>query len=515
MATPFGLEVRSEQRSVSRGASTLWASVRVEPRAGRLERERAPLALALVVDVSGSMKGLPLAQVITSCELVAQLLGPGDRLALVTFSDRAGVRCGLTPCDEDGRRLLRDAARSMVANGQTNLHAGLEAAAGLLLGAPTGLRRALVVLSDGKPNVGLSSASQLGGYVASLRPLAVSTLGFGLHHDEDVLASVAKAGSGRYAYVPDPLLGRVELARAALAHGGVVADSMELRIKLAEGVELLSVLPSVALRHGGSGVVAPVGDLFVDESRVVALELSVDLPSSSRGLLAEVTVTGRSPDGVRQEAAARLQVDVHSGPHVRDREAQRDVLFVRGDGGRAEARALADRGSLPAAAALLREAIRTIEASEGFVRDDGTPLADQREQLEVEALNYERAGSAEERSHQRKGTTSLDVGQRAVSPPAPGRLIGLGAEVAGKSFALRQDTLIGRTRDCDIPIQSQSLSRRHARVVYLDGKFLLQDLGSTNGCLVNGARIGHAARPLAPGDVVEIGFVQFRFEPSP
>ena len=83
---------------------------------------------------------------------------------------------------------------------------------------------------------------------SALRPIGVSSLGFGAHHDENVLAAIAAAGSGRYAYIPDPVLARVELARAALAHGGIVAEQLELELRPAAGVELVQLLPKAQLR---------------------------------------------------------------------------------------------------------------------------------------------------------------------------------------------------------------------------------------------------------------------------
>ena len=196
MSAPFGVEARCERASISSGPSTLWASIRVEPRGKALEAERAPLAVALVVDISGSMAGDPIAHVLRSCAIVSELLDARDRLAIVTFSNTAGVQCGLVACDDAGRKLVSDSLRTVTTRGGTNIHAGMVAAAGLLLEAPTGLRRTMVVLSDGQPNIGPSSHTQLASYTSSLRPIGVSTLGFGLHHYENVLTAIATAGSG-------------------------------------------------------------------------------------------------------------------------------------------------------------------------------------------------------------------------------------------------------------------------------------------------------------------------------
>jgi Ca-activated chloride channel homolog len=413
--------------------------------------------------------------------------------------------------------LITAALRTIGVEGGTNMHAGMEAAAALLLTAPAGLRRTMVVLSDGQPNVGISSASQLAQYTQSLRPIGVSTLGFGLHHDENVLGAIAVAGSGRYAYIPDPLLARVDLARAALAHGGIVAEKLELELKLGNGVELLRVLPATHLRHGGSGVKASIGDVFVDEFRLLALELAIDLAPSARGQLAEITIEGHTPSGATHKQTVKLVVDVHGGPHTIDRDAQHAILIVRSDAARADARAHADRGASPAAASLLRDMIKHIEAADGFQRNDGSQLAEMREQLEDEATNYERKASNAELQHQRKGAmqytpTLTRTAARPAQGLAPGWLIGLSHGAQNQRFQLYTDTSIGRSSDNEIPLYDGSLSRRHARILFIDNKFLLSDMGSTNGCAINGNDVFSSTNELHNGDIVKLGFVEFRFE---
>jgi Ca-activated chloride channel family protein len=516
MSTPFKLVARAEHKNVEPGKSSLWAAIRVDPTGRALEADRAPLAIVLVLDTSGSMAGEPIAHVLQSCGIVADLLEPRDQLAIVTFSDHAAVLCGLTAADAPGRDLIRKALRDVAANGSTNMHGGIAAAAGVLATAPAGLRRAMVVLSDGQPNAGISSATELGEYVRGLK-VAVSSLGFGLHHDEAVLDAVATAGSGRYAYIPDPVIARVELARAALAHGGVVADELELKIRLAEGAELVQLLPASPLRHGGAGVIAPLGDVFVDEGRVVGIELALALEPRAGGKVAEIAVEGRSPDGARHRATAVIEVDVRSGPRVVDRDAQRDVIAVLADAARVDARAQADRGAYPAAAAILRKMAQRIDACDGFVRNDGSELAELREQIEDEAANYEQKLSDQERAHKMKAAHGYKRGTPAATPmagraaaPVQASLLGTGGPVVGQVFKLVMENVIGRGTSNDIVIVSDRLSRRHTRIMFITDQFVLQDLGSTNGSRVNGVHV-HSAK-LSDGDRIELGDAQFRFE---
>jgi Ca-activated chloride channel family protein len=519
MGTPFSVLARCEHKNVEPGASAapcsrMWASIKIDPLGGGLERERAPLAVVLVADVSGSMQGSPIEHVMRSCEILIDLLGERDQLAIVTFAREAELRCGLTRIDAAGKLQLRRALGGIAAGGNTNLHGGLGVAAGVLMTAPAGLRRAMVVMSDGQPNVGLVSAPDLAGYVTGLK-LAVSSLGFGLSHDENVLNAIATAGSGRYAYIPDPALARVDLARAALAHGGIVADQLELRLQPADGVELLQVVPASPLRVGSHGVATAIGDVFVDEGRLIALEFQLALGPRATGRLAAISVSGRAPDGTVHTTTASLDVDVRAGARVVDRDAQRDIALVQADAARAQARAQADRGALPAAAEILRQAAARIDAIEGFVRNDGSLLAEIREQLDDEIASYLRKSTEQERTHQRKGSVSY----KAATPgyrqrprecaPIAAQLVGIAGPVAGKRVELFADTVIGRSSNSDVSVASDQLSRMHIRLVCLSDGWILEDSGSTNGTFVNGVRVESCL--LKDNDRIRIGNAEFRF----
>jgi phosphoserine phosphatase RsbU/P len=63
--------------------------------------------------------------------------------------------------------------------------------------------------------------------------------------------------------------------------------------------------------------------------------------------------------------------------------------------------------------------------------------------------------------------------------------------------------VIGRDMTCDLPIDDPSASRRHARFIPTAQGYVVEDLGSKNGTLVNGAPC--TARPLHQGDRVTLG----------
>jgi len=67
--------------------------------------------------------------------------------------------------------------------------------------------------------------------------------------------------------------------------------------------------------------------------------------------------------------------------------------------------------------------------------------------------------------------------------------------------------LVGRDAACDVVLDSQDVSRRHARFFLRGGAPVVEDLGSANGVYVRGARIEQASE-VAPGAPIEIGGVK-------
>jgi FHA domain-containing protein len=70
---------------------------------------------------------------------------------------------------------------------------------------------------------------------------------------------------------------------------------------------------------------------------------------------------------------------------------------------------------------------------------------------------------------------------------------------------------IGRSRDADVPIEDRYASGVHARVFPRGDRFLVEDMNSTNGTLLNGAGLRGEAE-LIDGDTIQIGDTVFRFE---
>jgi pSer/pThr/pTyr-binding forkhead associated (FHA) protein len=86
-------------------------------------------------------------------------------------------------------------------------------------------------------------------------------------------------------------------------------------------------------------------------------------------------------------------------------------------------------------------------------------------------------------------------------------LRGLSGPTLGRSYPLRDGMRIGRSRECDVFVETREISRQHARLEVSAQGVQVEDLGSTNGTFVNGKRVARA--PLQLGDELALDTVRF------
>ncbi|MEP6480170.1 MAG: DUF3662 and FHA domain-containing protein, partial [Rhodoglobus sp.] len=83
-------------------------------------------------------------------------------------------------------------------------------------------------------------------------------------------------------------------------------------------------------------------------------------------------------------------------------------------------------------------------------------------------------------------------------------------DIAGKRYPITKSrTIIGRGSEADITVDDTGTSRKHVEILWDGQRAQVNDLGSTNGSLLNGAPVSKA--PLAPDSVIDIGRTRIVF----
>ncbi len=88
-------------------------------------------------------------------------------------------------------------------------------------------------------------------------------------------------------------------------------------------------------------------------------------------------------------------------------------------------------------------------------------------------------------------------------------VLSLDGDVLGYHFLEKERFSIGRKADNEMQIDDSSVSKEHAAILTVGNDQILEDLGSTNGTLVNGIKI--QKHILQNNDVIDIGRYQLRY----
>lgn len=339
---------------------------------------RAPLAVSLVIDRSGSMAGRKL-QVTRGCAaFLAQRLGPGDHLSLVAYDDEVQLLAPLVPVGEHREALLATIGR-ISSGGSTNLSGGWLKGVETLDGAPEGAARRVVLLSDGLANVGITdrgSLRRMAERALGASGTRTSTIGFGADFDEDLMTEMAEAGGGAayFAETPDDAPGIFGREFSDLI--SLVAQNVSVEIRPEAEVRFLGVLNEFPTVPVPGGVQVQLGDAYGRERRRVVFRLHVPgLAALGPHRVAEVVLryVGVGAEIAHHELRIPVMVNLVSADEAAaaspDAEVTEEVVVLSSAKALEEARELADAGDHEAARRLLeRTASELSERARGSSR---------------------------------------------------------------------------------------------------------------------------------------------------
>ena len=287
-----------------------------------LSRVRPPLALAFVIDTSGSMRDqiggsskLEQAMAATNAILSDARLAPGDVVSLIQFDDKARVIWPLAPLGD--RTGARAALKQLGAyTGGTQMARGLAAAHHELSRIEQGgVAHRVLVLTDGQtfdaPECHVA-AHQLADLNAPL-----VTIGVGDDYNEELLRDLAEIGRGRPYHLHEmEQLGDVLGGEVQSSTREAVTD-LKAQVQVVAGVALDSVTrvyPDLAeMKTSATGdkmTTVALGNIQTGDYTVFVLELTLSgrERNEGRARLAQVQLSGAVPTST--EAATSERGDI-------------------------------------------------------------------------------------------------------------------------------------------------------------------------------------------------------------
>jgi hypothetical protein len=407
-----------------------------------------PASVALTFDTSGSVGRAELDRARDLALEILAGLPAGSEVAVLAFDDQSRVVVPSTSRPEE----VRDKLAGLKVGGRfTALHDALYDASRYVRDA-AGERKAIVLITDG---VDENSALNLedGLRVATDAQIPVFAIGVGAHPQERVLRRIAKLTGGDYFPVGQTRGADLAALIGALPAGGLAAVGSAGGS--ASGKATAGPPAASPARKIPPATVPP---RMVTPSTAGRRAVWIALALTAAAAIALVVVAWRQKRGVATcpECATPLPADATICPSCAAAPA------------RMPSRAKAPRREPPELSETVLARMNTTE-----------------EYLEKTITLQERP------------VLAITRGPRA------GEVFELSAMAA---------TSIGRSRANDIQVDDVSISGQHCRIRPEDGHFVLHDLKSTNGTMVNDKKV--ARHVLAEGDVISIGetSLQYRHE---
>jgi Ca-activated chloride channel family protein len=341
----------SHGRLLASGVRPMHAEIRVRAADGDVVETRAPVALVLVIDTSGSMAGRKIEDARHSALAMLDEMRPDDMVGVVRFASSAET---LVPLGRVGdiRAEARQKIERLRAEGSTDIANALRTADRLLGWARDRRIGRIVLVTDGRDTSGAppSTGRELARAEAD-RGFTVSALGIGADFDDAYLAAISQAGRGNYEYLRDT---------SALARflSKELSETARTRVKSLEAQLILPSYARVREVWGATwdGSRLSFGSLFAGDERraVIAIDVPMDQPGSSLSLGGSLSFRLADDTPLRVELAP-LSVTAVTTPeevdNARDmsviasvtsviasqRETEAAMAFERGDRARAMA----------------------------------------------------------------------------------------------------------------------------------------------------------------------------------
>lgn len=247
---------------------------------GEVAIAQTPTDLVVILDRSGSMNGQKIHDARNAIHQLISQLRPEDRFSLVTFSSGAATAIPLAQATAEARERWAGVVGGLHAGGgtfmATGLSLGLEA---LETARAAGRSSRAILISDGLAAEPLDVLRPLAARAVS-GEYTLSAVGVGEDFDENMMSSLADAGTGNYFYLEDAAaLAQVFAAEFETARE-TVAAALSVTIDPGPGVQVVEAA-GYPLERVGRKVRFRPGSLFSGQDRRVWITLRV--PANAPG----------------------------------------------------------------------------------------------------------------------------------------------------------------------------------------------------------------------------------------
>lgn len=379
------LSIHPEKTAISREGCELDVVLQLNPAPlAPASIQRQPVAIAVVIDRSGSMAGQKLQAACKAAQQLANQLTADDLLTVISFDHQVQMVVPLGAPSE----LTSSSISQIRAGGQTALFDGWRLGMQTLLQAKeiNGYQKRILLLTDGQANVGLRRCSEIAPLVGQAAENGISTscIGLGDDYEEHLLTAMAEAGSGNLVHLTSPqqleAIFRAELEGLNLTIG----RNLQMRVQLAQGVRLKQIYNLIEPNINSW---IPLGSIQLGLTPSLAIKLAIEpTMQTEQDLYDLLTVEAKwiNMDNNEENMQAVLRLPVIENQwwdhQPRDPDVNREVLLQKAAQQRRQAMEGIDQGDILSSSNSIKTALYSL------AKEQNTPEIERERQLLDELL---------------------------------------------------------------------------------------------------------------------------------
>ncbi|NWF68688.1 MAG: VWA domain-containing protein [Chloroflexi bacterium] len=481
------------------------------------DEKRRPVNIGLVIDRSGSMAGEKLDYTRQAAQFLVQNLGSHDILSIVLYNDK--VETLLYPENVQRKDAICQRIEGIKASGTTNLSGGWLEGCNLVSQKYEAARvNRVILMSDGLANRGITDQAKLVALAQQklAEGISTTTMGLGKDFNEDLMMSIANDGGGAFYFIESPEVTPTIFHEELQGLLTLVGQNLLISLETQTHISTVNQLNAYPMQTDGRRLSYRLGDVFGDEVKTLILELNV--PALTTLGQQQIATLHFEYDELTENGTQHrvwdmpVRVNVappESVPELANPEVKRSVMLLKAAQARAEAVQHADKGRYSDAAKILRaaaEAIQKAGIDDARIAEEGEALLKQAAEMDRGAEAYDdysrktmstQAFYTMMDRHESTQVLRMREKQRTVpmspqpTPPVTPQKTGVAPKAVkwnDKTFPLNADLIrVGRALHNEIVISTPGVSRFHCQIKREGDQLLLEDVGSTNGTLVNGS----------------------------
>lgn len=279
------------------------------------QAKRPRVCVIPVIDISPSMDGEKILYAKQSVMKLIDHLQPGDFCGVVAFGGDVFVVSKPVEVTQAQKDSLKAKVGQLGSSGSTNFSGGMCQGLELLNKGdlPDGMLKRVIMFTDGMPNTGIATTRPdiVRLLTAQLGIATLSAFGYGADADQELLADVAKAGKGNYAFIRNP-----EDALSAFAKelGGLLstfAQNLVITVAPHNGHAITETISDVTAEELDKKVQVKLSDILSEEERHLVFGVKLDAQPNAfprESSVFDVTIEYDMLDGAAQKTHETVEL---------------------------------------------------------------------------------------------------------------------------------------------------------------------------------------------------------------